>query len=656
MTEARKTILNAGDILNDKWMILGLVGQGGMGEVYHAHQLNLKRDVAIKVISQEWLRANEPETGGADTILHRFQREFQAMAQVRHPNIIQIYDYGSCSIQKDEKDISLEYIAMEYVPGATLRFTMSEEGFEPDENLIQEWITAYFLPVLEGVQALHTLGIVHRDLKPENILLDGNIPKITDFGLVRSIRLKPLSQTADAQGTLTYMPPEQFIDFKRVDHRGDIYSLGRILFEALSGKISQEIIPFKQVKLSNPRTPFIQKVDEIIQGATAEDRDQRLDSIEKLRGLLQEAMASLKNEDKQDSGTSVPVSKWVRPKWIWGGIATALFGVLLMTLWHFWGGPDKSRWFWKMIGRTDQHLSQSDTAGPSRSLPGPIKDPAATIMGEDGMTMVLVPGGGLEANPVDGRDQNRKIKIKSFYMDENKVSNENFVQFLNEVKEDLVVEKGVVKTDGRIWFLMGEGTEPYEQIRYQHGRFHLRDLHSAAQPVVRVTWYGAMAYARHFNKQLPTEDQWIFAAYHGGVTEDGSVEIKKDIPSRSTPQISPVLNNHLSHMDYFLSDPPKGGLPQRPLLSEAPFRNIQNSPKNMGGEIKEWAVRSNAEEGPVKVSNPTQAPIDYESVILGRPSLLGKSKIRSQFISNRYPWEGIPNVGFRCIIEVREQK
>ena len=147
------------------------------------------------------------------------------MAQVRHPNILQIYDYGSCSILRDDKEVALEYIVMEYIPGATLRFTMSDEGFEPDEQLIKGWLKDYFLPVLDGVQALHALGIVHGDLKPENILLDGSIPKITDFGLARSTRLKPLSQTADAQGTLTYMAPEQFIDFKRVDQRGDIYSL-----------------------------------------------------------------------------------------------------------------------------------------------------------------------------------------------------------------------------------------------------------------------------------------------------------------------------------------------------------------------------------------------------------------------------------------------
>ena len=139
--------MSPGAILSDKWLIMDPIGKGAMGEVYQAHQLTLKRDVAIKVISEEWLKASEEEIGGKEAILQRFQREFQAMAQVRHPNILQIYDYGSCSILRDDKEVSLEYIVMEYIPGATLRFTMSDEGFEPDEQLIKGWLKDYFLPV-----------------------------------------------------------------------------------------------------------------------------------------------------------------------------------------------------------------------------------------------------------------------------------------------------------------------------------------------------------------------------------------------------------------------------------------------------------------------------------------------------------------------------
>lgn len=341
MSAEKKCLFTPGAILNDKWMIMNLVGKGAMGEVYRAHQLNLQRDVAVKIISEEWLQTAEDEAMETETIIQRFRREFQAMALVRHPNVLQIYDYGTSSILKDEKEVDIEYIIMEYVPGATLRFTMSDEGFEPDEKLIKDWIQEYFLPVLDGVQALHTLGMVHRDLKPENVLLDGTIPKITDFGLARSSRFKPLTQTVDSQGTLLYMPPEQFVDFKRVDQRGDIFSLGRILYEAITGKISKETIPFKTVKLANPATPFLQTLDRIVQWATAEEREQRLDSVEKMRQLLKEAIREFEEEKNKMNfpASPAPYPRWVHPKWIWGGIALTVASVLGMTLWHLLGSP-----------------------------------------------------------------------------------------------------------------------------------------------------------------------------------------------------------------------------------------------------------------------------------------------------------------------------
>jgi eukaryotic-like serine/threonine-protein kinase len=653
MTAARKTILNAGDILNDKWLIMDLIGKGAMGEVYQAHQLNLKRDVAVKVISEEWLKTVDGETGGKETTLQRFQREFQAMAQVRHPNILQIYDYGSDSIQKEGKGVPLDYIVMEYIPGATFRFTMSEEGFEPDEQLIKGWLKEYFLPVLDGVQAMHALGIVHRDLKPENILLDGLIPKIADFGLARSNRLRPLSYTADAQGTLTYMPPEQFVDFKRVDQRGDIYSLGRILFEAISGRISQGTVPFKQVKLSNSGTPFLQDLDRIIQWATTEDRDQRLETVEKLRSLLLEAIRNLETEKKPDSDAAPPLSRWPRPKWIWAGMAATVFSVILMAFWHYWGDPGRPLVFWKKGQKTGHELTQPNTTTPSLSISKPLKDFPPSMMGEDGLNMLLIPGGDFQVNHANGDDPRRKVRITPFYMDENKVSYEKFADFLNEVKDTLVVDKGVVKSNGQIWFLMGEGTESYEHIIYQHGRFHLKEPQAAGQPVVRVTWYGASAYALHFHKQLPTEDQWIFAAYHGRFLEDGALKGKKASPNSGNSGTSASINGRMSHTDYSAEKPPQKGLSDK---SKTPGTTILKNPvfpKDMGGEVKEWAVRSNTEKGMLPNPNAFPKQDNPESIILGKPSLLGKLEIRSELISNRYPWEGFPKVGFRCIIDVR---
>ena len=223
--------LNVGDVLNTKWVILEFIDKGGMGEVYRAHQTNLNRDVAIKVISREWLESIDESDEEAETLVQRFRREVQSMAQISHPNVLQVYDYDSITIKKCNVDTPVEYIAMEYIPGGSLRATMSEEGFFPEEAPIRSWIKSYFMPVLAGVKALHDIGIVHRDLKPENILMDHDTPKICDFGLVRSSRLKPVTQSMDIKGSPHYMSPEHFFDFKRADQKADVYSLGKILFE-----------------------------------------------------------------------------------------------------------------------------------------------------------------------------------------------------------------------------------------------------------------------------------------------------------------------------------------------------------------------------------------------------------------------------------------
>ncbi|MBW1801719.1 MAG: serine/threonine protein kinase, partial [Deltaproteobacteria bacterium] len=324
METTANNILKLGMVLNDKWIILEFIGKGGMGEVYRAHQLNLKRDVAIKVVSQEWLESLDGDEEEIETGLQRFRREVEAMAQLRHPNILEVYDYGSVSIQKGDEETNIEYIAMGFVPGGTLRSTMSEDGFYPEEGLTMDWLHNYFLPVLDGVEALHEAGIIHRDLKPENILMDGKIPKIADFGLARSSRSKPVTRSIDMKGSPAYMSPEHFLDFRRADKRSDIYSLGKILFEAIEGKVSSATIPMKRASLSKTKTLFFQKLDRIIQDATVEEKDKRLSSVKELHSLLIEAIGNSRNKPTQAVlESSGKLSAFSHRKWIWGSLAVA---------------------------------------------------------------------------------------------------------------------------------------------------------------------------------------------------------------------------------------------------------------------------------------------------------------------------------------------
>ena len=286
MQNNNNSLIKIGTILDGKWAILEFIAKGGMGEVYRAHQLNLKRDVAVKVISQEWLESLDDDVEEINNAFERFLAEVQTMAQIRHANILQIYDFGSAAIQKEGEEITVEYIVMEYIPGKTLRHTMSEEGFHPDEDAVKIWVSDYFMPVLNGVQAMHKLDIVHRDLKPENVLMDEDTPKIADFGLARSSRMTPITRSIDVKGSPAYMSPEHFFDLRRADQQADVYSLGKILYEAVMGKITKERLPFKQVSLPDPATPYLREMDRIIRAATAEDKEDRLSSVAKLRDAL----------------------------------------------------------------------------------------------------------------------------------------------------------------------------------------------------------------------------------------------------------------------------------------------------------------------------------------------------------------------------------
>ncbi len=292
--EHEMNVLEVGQVLGDRWMILEPIAEGGMAEVYRARQLNLNRDVAIKVMSQRWIESFEDDPEGIKTAVQRFRREVQTMAQVTHSNVIQIYDYGRASVQERGLQAPPDYIVMEYLPDGTLRDTMAEAGAYPQEDAAKAWLRDYFLPVLNGVQALHELGIVHRDLKPENILLDHGVPKIADFGLARFNRAIGVTDSGEILGSLLYVSPEQFVDLQNADERSDIYALGRILYEAMCGTITRKVMPMSSVGLPQSHRPFFQRLDRIVRKATAEKKEERPASVQ----ILRQEIERLANDDE----------------------------------------------------------------------------------------------------------------------------------------------------------------------------------------------------------------------------------------------------------------------------------------------------------------------------------------------------------------------
>lgn len=204
--------------------ILELLGKGGMGAVYKARQRGLDRLVALKILP--------PEIGNDPAFAERFTREARALGRLNHPNIVSVYDFGRTS----EAAGGLYYFLMEYVEGANLRQAIRSGGMTTKEAL------AIVPQICDALQFAHDEGIVHRDIKPENILIDkrGRV-KIADFGLAKLLGADQadhsLTGTNQVMGTLRYMAPEQMLGAKEIDHRADIFSLGVVFYELLTGDL-----------------------------------------------------------------------------------------------------------------------------------------------------------------------------------------------------------------------------------------------------------------------------------------------------------------------------------------------------------------------------------------------------------------------------------
>jgi serine/threonine protein kinase/tetratricopeptide (TPR) repeat protein len=205
-----------GTLLGGRYQIVRVLGEGGMGAVYQAHDQELDRTIALKVI--------RPELAGNPAILQRFKQELILARHVTHKNVVRIYDLGEAD--------GIRFITMEYVEGDDLRTLLKRHGkFQPSEAV------AIIEQVCRALDAAHAEGVIHRDLKPQNIMRDqqGRIV-VMDFGLARSLETPGMTQTGALVGTLEYMSPEQALGGD-LDQRSDLFTVGLIFFELLTGQM-----------------------------------------------------------------------------------------------------------------------------------------------------------------------------------------------------------------------------------------------------------------------------------------------------------------------------------------------------------------------------------------------------------------------------------
>lgn len=277
-----------GQKIDGRYQVIRTIGEGGMANVYLAYDTILDREVAVKIL--------RGDLSNDEKFVKRFQREAKAASSLNHPNIVEMYDVG--------EDDGNYFIVMEYVSGKTLKSLIKKRGALSLSETID-----IMLQLTSGIACAHDSYIIHRDLKPQNVMIleDGRV-KITDFGIAVALNSAELTQTNSVMGSVHYLPPEQ-ANGSGATVKSDIYSLGILMYELLTGKLpfkgdNAVEIALKHMKEKlpsildqNPNIP--QSVENVVRKAAAKNPDNRYESVKEMHDDLKTVLSeSRKNEQK----------------------------------------------------------------------------------------------------------------------------------------------------------------------------------------------------------------------------------------------------------------------------------------------------------------------------------------------------------------------
>ncbi|MBI2000831.1 MAG: SUMF1/EgtB/PvdO family nonheme iron enzyme [candidate division NC10 bacterium] len=478
-----------------RYELLEELGRGAMGVVYRARDPRIDRLVAIKVIAP--VEGLDPAQ--IQQRRERFQREARAAGRLAHPNIVTVHDVG--------EEAGRAFLVMELIEGQTLA-----EVLRTRRPLPLDEVLAVGEQAAQALDYAHRHAIVHRDIKPANILLtrDG-VAKVTDFGIAR-ITGTETTQTGQTLGTPSYMSPEQIAGLP-LDGRSDIFSLGAVLYELLSGEkafpgetlgtiiyriVHEEPIPLRRL---NPAFPA--GLDVCLKRALAKDPARRYAQAADLARDLREAASGTLRPADAPGATTVKMPAHPRPRpperrrgpqWPWlagGGVAVAAL-VFALALWM--RPPQRSPAPHPPSGYPAPPPSQAaeEEAAKAKAAAEDARRPSAgTIQrrGKDNAEMVSIPAGTFTLGDThgDGEADERpahRVALQAFWMDRTEVTNGQFAQFARFARDAGIGRGGEWKMEP------GKG---------QH-------------PVVRVPWRVAVAYCRWADKRLPTEAEWEYAA------------------------------------------------------------------------------------------------------------------------------------------------
>jgi formylglycine-generating enzyme required for sulfatase activity/serine/threonine protein kinase len=531
-----------------QYQIIEQIGKGGMATVYKAYQPNLDRYVAVKVLAPDLVEAEE--------LTVRFEREARAIARLRHRNILTVFDYGCQE--------GLFYLAMEYVSRGTLRDRL---GWP--QNLA--YAASIISQVGDALAHAHRQGMIHRDVKPANILMvEDDWPLLSDFGLAKLVEDSlQLTASGAGVGTPQYMSPEQAQGLV-VDRRSDIYSLGVMLYEAVTGRppfgtdspvalilrhISDPVPPPRTLRSDLP-----EEMERTILKALAKSPDDRYQRMEEFLADLREAYPfpvggvahrGSASALRRSPAIPAPSRRPILPRrraFPWARLVIGVLLLLTVTLTFLFFKTSKPPSIPQLFPTTAAVATPPTVtatpqpsptaavaavlptvASPTATLPTvatvtatPQPSPTATAVATptviklrvweaDGAEMVFVPAGEFVMGSEELGDDERpvhQVYLDEFWIDRYEVTNERFARFV-----DATGYRTEAETRGRGWLWKGSESEEVEGADWRHPRGPGSSIEGKQDhPVTLVSWNDADAYCRWAKKRLPSEAQWEKAA------------------------------------------------------------------------------------------------------------------------------------------------
>ncbi len=512
--------------------VLQVLGRGGFGIVFRAFDEVLHRVVAVKVLS--------PQMAATSPARKRFLREARSSAQVRHENVVQVYEVG---------EQPMPHIAMEFIPGETLQQRLDRVGPVGPAEVVRVG-----RQIAEGLAAAHATDLIHRDIKPANVLLEGGAQrvKITDFGLARAADDASISQSGVIAGTPMYMAPEQAKGDK-LDRRADLFSLGSVLYQMASGRpprANGTVAVLKRVAEDTPRDirEIIPEAPQwlcaIIAKLHAKDPGDRYQSAREVADVLADCEAQLKANSRLKDYSRIPRGKPRRPgRRGWVAAAAVLLPALALAVTEIAGVTHLFRGQQETPHPTnlDGGLTRDQLAEQGPPPPAVAPFDAAKAKGHQeawarhlgvpveytngiGMRFVIIPPGEFTMGSPDGEvgrnqdegPQHRVLVTKPFWVGERDVTVEQFRAFVKATAYRTEAERGA----GAHRLYPGGNWQHDPEANWLNPGFSQADDH----PVVCVSWDDANSFCAWLSRLegvryvLPTEAQWEYVCRAGSGT------------------------------------------------------------------------------------------------------------------------------------------